>query len=151
MIRLNRNDFYLFRSHTLRQFPSSGSFVKLVILDIFCNELHFVHLLIQHSHGWQSPTIEGFNRTNLSHGSINVVSKISVLIHSLMEENIHDFWLWQNQRCSNLLPSFEQMTFDCFDLFFFLLTFDFFLFVESLLLHIAQSLIWCVWICFYYF
>ena len=67
--------------------------------------------------------------------------KISVLIHSRKEENVHNIGIGQTVWCSDLIPVFEQMTFDCFDLFDFLLTFDFFLFVECFLLEIAQSFV----------
>jgi len=66
--------------------------------------------------------------------------KIGILIHSRKGENIQGFGFRQNLGCSNLIPVFEQMTFDCFDLFDFLLTLLFFLLVMCFFLKIAHRL-----------
>lgn len=68
------------------------------------------------------------------------MSKIGILIHSRKGENIQGFGFRQMLGCSNLIPVFEEMTFDCFDLFDFLLTLLFFLLVMCFFLKIAHRL-----------
>ncbi len=82
VIGLNINNFNFLGRHAWREFPSSGRRIKLEILQVFSNKLNLVHLLVQHSHGWQSSANESFNRANFSQSTVNVVSEICILIHS---------------------------------------------------------------------